>query len=65
MGCDIHLRLEKRLKKDKPYYNEFLDHDNNRIKNVIILIKIENGKTVIFLQMIILGEKDVMECLLY
>lgn len=32
MGCDIHLRLEKRLKKDKPYYNEFLDHDNNRIK---------------------------------
>lgn len=27
MGCDIHLRLEKRLKKDKPYYTYVTNSD--------------------------------------
>lgn len=29
MGCDIHLRLERRLKKDKPFYTTFKEVDVN------------------------------------
>lgn len=35
MGCDIHLRLEKRLKKDKPFYGTYerIDENGNKYQS--------------------------------